>query len=175
MLTEPLPTTLDVRKAAARGVTVSGLLKLSDMGRLREALASDQGQVEAICAFAKDEERRLTVTVSVDARVEVVCQRCLESMAIEVHSEHALGIVSDDEFARQLPSHLEPWVVEEEQGDLWSLVEDELILSIPFASYHESEECKQLLKDYSQPAPVDGGEAVDNPFKVLEQLKPGNK
>ena len=174
MLTEPLPTTLDVRKAAAREVTVQGSLELAEMARLQGSLASATGQIEARCAFARDEENRFTVTLSVAATVEVLCQRCLERMTIEVAAENRIGIVSSDDAARQLPSHLEPWLVEKEQGDLWSLVEDELILSIPSVSYHESEECKKLLESYRQPpAGATGAEAADHPFKVLEQLKSG--
>ncbi len=175
MLTEPLPTTLDVRKAAARGVIVSGTVALPGMTRLRDSLASDVGQIEATCAFAKDDENRFVVTVTVEAQVEVQCQRCLDTMPLEVRSQHELGIVGSDELARQLPAHLEPWVVEEEQADLWSLIEDELILSVPLINYHEIGDCKELLNDYVQPPETSEDEGADNPFKVLEQLKPGNK
>ncbi|MEP5765523.1 MAG: YceD family protein [Halieaceae bacterium] len=174
MLTEPLPTTLDVRKAAAREATVSGLVPLSELARLQGVLASNQGNAEAHCAFSRDEEHRYIVTVSVTAAVEVRCQRCLESMPLKVESENQLAIVGDDDQARQLPARYEPWLVEEEQGNLWSLVEDELILAVPIVSYHDTDACKQLLDEYSQPPEV-VEEAGDNPFKVLEQLKPGNK
>lgn len=174
MLTEPLPTTLDVRKAAAREVTVDGVLTLSKMARLQGVLASTDGHVEAQVAFSKDEENRFIATVIVRAEVEVSCQRCLESMPYRVESENRLAIVGDDERASQLPSQLEPWLVETEQGDLWGLVEDELILAIPIINLHESEDCNELLKEYREPPPV-VEEAADNPFKALEQLKPGNK
>ena len=174
MLTEPLPTTLDVRKAAARGVTVSGVLALSELTRLQGVLASDSGHVEATIAFGRNEEKRFVATVSVVAKVEVKCQRCLDSMPIVVETENRLAIVGDDDQASSVPSHMEPWIVENEQGNLWMLVEDELILSVPIVSYHDSDECKQILKAYQQPLP-EPVEVEDNPFKVLEQLKPGNK
>lgn len=174
MLTEPLPTTLDVRKAAAREVTVSGVLRLSEMARLQGVLASDAGHVEATCAFGRDEENRRVATISVAANVEVRCQRCLDIMPLVVATENRLAIVADDEQARSVPSHMEPWVVEGEQGNLWTLVEDELILGIPIVSYHDSDECKQILKEYQQ-SPPESVEVEESPFKVLEQLKPGNK
>jgi uncharacterized protein len=174
MLTEPLPTTLDVRKAAAREVTVSGVLTLSEMTRLQEILASNCGRIEAKIDFGRDEEKRFAATVSVTANVEVRCQRCLNSMPLVVETENRLAIVGDDEQARSVPSHAEPWLVEGEQANLWELVEEELILAIPIVSYHDSEECKQILEEYQQPLPV-SVEVEDNPFKVLEQLKPGNK
>lgn len=170
MSTEPLPTTLDVRKAAAREVAVEGAVSLSKLERLRDALASDEGSVRAVCTFARDEENRSLVTVSVEAELEVICQRCLEKMPLKVSAGNTLAIVGSDDLAKQLPGHLDPWVVEGEQGDLWSLVEDEVILEIPVVPMHDPEVCKQLLDAYRQP-PVAPEPDGDNPFKVLEQLK----
>ena len=173
MSNEPLPGTTDVRKAAARDAVFSGSVPLSSMDRLRTALASDQGEVSAECRFSRDEENRWIVTVALTASLEVPCQRCLEPMPLTVQSENRLAIVGSDDMARQLPSSLDPWLVEGEQGDLRALVEDELILGIPVVSYHETEDCKQLLDAYRQP-PVTAEPEGENPFKVLEQLKPGS-
>ena len=167
MLTEPLPATLDVRKAAARKATVKGTLELRRMPRLLASLASDSGSVEAECAFARDEEGRCVVSVSVDAQVEVQCQRCLETMAVEVHAAHQVGVVGSDDQVRQLPSHLEPWLVEREPADLWALVEDELILGLPMVSYHDSDQCRKLLDRYRSPPE----RATRRPFEALKQLK----
>ena len=174
MLTEPLPTTLDVRKAAVRGATVSGSLAVSKLDRLRPILASDDGRIDAHFGFSRDPENRSVIELSLSATVEVTCQRCLQPMPIELSAENQLAIIGDDEQARQLPSHLEPLVVAGELCDLWTVVEDELMLSLPIVSYHETKDCKQLLEDYSQPAPEHGA-AEENPFSVLEQLKPGSK
>ncbi len=174
MLTEPLPTTLDVRKAAVRGATVSGCVAVSKLDRLRPILASDNARVDAHFAFSRDEENRSVIALSLSAKVEVICQRCLQSMPIEISGENRLAIIGDDEQARQLPARLEPLLVEGELCDLWTVVEDELMLNLPIVSYHETKDCKQLLEDYSRPAPDPGG-VEDNPFSVLERLKPGNK
>ena len=56
MLTDPLPTTLDVRKAAMRGASTSGALKPLDYRVFRALLASDEGAVQAQLAFSRDEE-----------------------------------------------------------------------------------------------------------------------
>ncbi len=174
MSPEPLPTSLDVRKAAARGSAVSGAVELAKLPRLGEVVASGEGSIQARLAFDRDEESRSLVTVSVSAQLVVTCQRCLEAMPLEIASENTLAIVGSDEMAAQLPATLDPWIVGEELGDLWSLVEDEVILAIPVVSYHDTDACKQLLDAYRQPpeTPETDGE---NPFKVLEQLKPGSK
>jgi len=174
MLTEPLPTTLDVRKAAVRGVTVSGCVAVSKLERLRPILASGDARIEACLVFSRDAENRSVIELSLSSNVEVTCQRCLQPMPIELNGENRLAIVGDDEKAMQLPGHLEPLVVAGELCDLWMVVEDELMLSLPIVSYHETKDCKQLLEDYSQPSPGQGA-VQESPFSVLEQLKPGSK
>jgi uncharacterized protein len=178
MLTEPLPTILDVRKAAAREVSVSGAVALSGLSRLQDMLSVNDGhdghhdgRIEAFFRFYRDEENRFIVAVKVAAELAVLCQRCLETMPVSVRSENRLAIVGDDDTARQLPTALDPWVVEGEFGDLWALVEDELILALPVVAYHDTEACKQLLDAYRRPPVAD--ENGDNPFKVLERLKAG--
>jgi uncharacterized protein len=174
MLTEPLPTTLDVRKAAAREVSVSGVVALSNLDRIQGALASNVGQVEVTCDFRRDQQYRCLVAISLKCSVAVNCQRCLEPMTVDIDCSNVLALVKDDEQARQLPARLDPLLEDGGPCNLWTLVEDELMLSLPIVSYHESEVCKLNLDDYSAPVEVEADEE-SNPFKVLEQLKkPGS-
>ena len=91
MLTEPLPQTLDIRKAAARDVTVSGVVKPADLPRFRELLASDEGQIEAEFTFGRDEEKRYLVQLHLEGRIEVICQRCLEGI-LGNHGDNQLAL-----------------------------------------------------------------------------------
>jgi uncharacterized protein len=170
MLSEPLPTTLDVRKAAAREVVVKGFLEPAKLPRLSELLASEQGRIEVSCSFYRDEEYRSILAIEIGAELQVVCQRCLEAMDVKIASSNELAVIRDDDKARQLPSRLDPLVLEEDECALWSVAEDELILSLPIVSYHETDACKQLLDDYAEPDQADDP-TEENPFKVLEQLK----
>lgn len=175
MLTEPLTKTLDVRKAAARGVTVSGSLKPPQLPRFRQLLAEDDGTIAAELAFSRDEENRYVVQARVSAEVSVTCQRCLRPMPLALQSENTLAIVWTDEQAKHLPRYLEPLIVEGDDGcSLWDLVEDELMLALPSFSYHETKDCNEVLTDLSaQPAIEEEGAERSNPFDVLAQLKPG--
>jgi uncharacterized protein len=176
MLTEPLPRTLDVRKAAARGVSISGVLRPLDLQRFRLLLAEHAGVIQADLAFYRDEENRDLVHLVTAAEVAVTCQRCLQSMPLQVGSDSILAIVWSDDQARQLPRHLEPLIAEGESCNLWELVEEELILALPAFSYHETENCKESLAGYIEPAPDEvTDESRPNSFDVLAQLKPGNK
>lgn len=176
MLTEPLPSTLDVRKAAAREVSVSGTLKPLDLQRFRSLLAGDEGSIKALLRCSRDEEHRYLVRIAVEADVTVTCQRCLEAMPLHLDSENVLAAVWSDEQAAHLPRHLDPLLVQEEACNLWELVEDELILALPAFSYHDTDECRESIAGFSDPLPTgEEGEDRSNPFNVLAQLKPGNK
>lgn len=176
MLTEPLPTTLDVRKLAVREAEVSGVLRPQDLERFRPLLASDEGAIQVGLQFHRDEEMRSLVTIKVEAEVTVTCQRCLDDLTRTVASENTLAIVFTDEQAAHLPKHLDPLIVPEQSCNVWDLAEDELILALPPFSYHDTDECRQRISDFSDPEPDEGeGEAKPNPFDVLAQLKPGDK
>ena len=71
--------------------------------------------------------------------------------------------------------NMEPLVVGDEDCALWDMVEDELILGLPAFSYHDTEDCKETLAEFSAPPAAEGevGER-SNPFNVLAQLKPGD-
>ena len=174
MLTEPLPNTLDVRKAAVRGVTVSGAIKPPNLPRLREMLAADKGAIQATLAFSKDEENRYLIEVSVVADVSIICQRCLEPMPLNVDTSNTLAVVWNDEYASRLPRSLEALIVSEEPCNLWELVEEELILGMPSFNYHEQTDCNEILAGISQqPEEHQVENEKPNPFDVLAQLKPG--
>ena len=175
MLTEALPTTLDIRKAAARGVRIGGTLKVLDLQRFRSLLAGDEGVVEVRLACSRDEENRFLVALEVEADVLVKCQRCLETMVAHVASENVLAVVGSDEQAAQLPRHLDPLIVEGETCNLRDMVEDELILAMPPFNYHPPGDCKQIDIGLSQPRVEDAGGSRPNPFDVLAQLKPGRE
>lgn len=173
MLTEPLPNALDVRKASARGVSISGTLKPLDLPRFKALLADETGEIRAVLAFSRDEENRPVVQVEISAEVAVICQRCLKSMALGLEAENTLGIVWNDDQAKHLPRHLDPLIVPEDEGcNLWELVEVELMLALPSFSYHDTQDCKEILSGYSgQGEEEEAGAERPNPFDVLAQLK----
>ena len=73
---------LDVRKAAVRGLGVSGLLKPQDLKRFRPLLGGDEGSISVELVFSRDEESRYLVQVSIDAKIVVICQRCVRSKPV---------------------------------------------------------------------------------------------
>jgi uncharacterized protein len=167
---------LDVRKAAARGAVISGVLKPLDLERFRPLLAGDKGVISVEIVFSRDEEGRYVASIGIEADILATCQRCLEPMPEHLSSESKLAIVWTDEEAAHLPKSLEPLILNEDSCNLWELAEDELILAMKPFSYHDTGNCKRKTEVFSDPAmQEDAGEEKPNPFNVLEQLKPGHK
>ena len=107
---------------------------------------------------------------SLQAQVNVFCQRCLKPLAIALADDIKLALVRDEEAAQRLDAELDPWICEDHKLDLAELVEEQLILCTPIVSYHESGECMNQ-KDYVAGEDAAESVATENPFAVLKSLK----
>ena len=170
----PLPRMLDPRKFAQQGIEVDGMVALDKLERIGEMLFSNTGEVRAHLVFGIDEQHILYVTGHVEATVSHVCQRCLGAMPLPLKCDINLAILWQEEDAERLPKAFDPWVVGEGQVDIYQLVEDELLLSLPIISYH-NEECVPDSCFSSGEVEVQKVMAAQaektNPFQVLDQLK----
>ncbi|WP_221795053.1 YceD family protein [Oceanobacter mangrovi] len=165
-----LPHRVDATKLVEVNQQLRAKIDSSELTRLNEAVDQCLAPVECFVTFERDEERHRVLRGSCSTRVAMVCQRCLGTVEIEVDSQFSLGLVFDDEQAKQLPRSLEP-VEMDENGilDLWEVVEDEVLLALPMFPMHSESECR-----IQQPEPentTSGNEKRPNPFDVLAQLK----
>lgn len=175
MSNAPLPTQLDVRKLAVKGVEISANPPVSSLLRFVDLLVSTEGEIAVNLRFYIDEQRFKCVDGHLNGVVNVNCQRCLEPMAVMLDTRFSLGIVWSEEDAERLPQSLEPLIVGEELLDLSDIVSEELILSLPFVNYHKPEDCQQVVGFASADPEAEletAKEECKNPFNVLAQLKP---
>ena len=114
---------------------------------------------------------RFLLHLYVEADPVVICQRCMkpfryplivESTVEVIRAESQFETANDtgevvlDEYEKVLASPL---------LDVLDLIEDELILALPFMLSHEGcEEGQSLLDEYATPA-------EESPFAILEKLK----
>lgn len=170
----PLPRQLDPRKFAQQGIEIEGTVALSELTRLSELLFSPEGSVYANLVFGIGEQRTLHVMGHIDANVNNICQRCLDAAPVTLSCDISLAILWKEEHAERLPKHYEPWIIGEGQTDIYQIIEDELLLSLPIVSYH-NDECVPHAYFSSGEAEAEKAIAVTvaetNPFQVLEQLK----
>jgi uncharacterized protein len=170
---KPLPRQIDPRKFAQQGIEIVGSVDLSTLTRVKELLFSDKGDVEAELSFDIGEQRILYVAGKIKANVENVCQRCLEAVPVSVNCELNLAIQWEDSDLDRLPSRFEPWIVAEGQADVYQIIEDEILLSLPIVSYHEEECIPHSLFSSGEADTqkvIDAGPST-NPFTALQGLK----
>ena len=163
-----LPKAVDARKLAGQGAHLAGTCDCDQLPRLAEAVLKVQGPVSVELSFDIDEQRTRTVVGKVDATVTVTCQRCMGEMSLPLHADVALGLVWDEEDARHLSRDLDPWIVADEGARLSELVEDELLLALPYINYHDEGQCQGMSSFSTGEVEEESG---PNPFQVLEQLK----
>jgi uncharacterized protein len=165
-----LPKRVDAAKLVDTNQQFSAKIDGQNLARVSAAIEQAEAPVDCHLEFFRDAEGHRVLKGDCSTRVVMVCQRCLEPVSLEVSSEFELGLVFGDDQAKQLPRRLEPVIVDENgYFDLWDVLEDEVLLSLPPFPLHPESECQ--LK---QPEPEeDVGSEVEreNPFSVLAQLK----
>ncbi len=170
-MSQRIPDRVDPWRLAEQGETLSGRMPLHALPRLAVLLQDADDEAAFTMRFGKDRDRRSTVNLTVQARLVLECQRCLDNMTLEVDAETPMALVSGPMEAEQLPSELDPLMLgPEEYLDIAALVEDELLLAIPASPRHAHNDCAHHGKQGSV-KPADNQE--DNPFAILAKLKEG--
>ena len=125
---------------ARAGADQSGEVRLADLSRLGDLLASDQGVV-SYRLRGDMAAGRPVLRLEVDTAVMLVCRLCLEPYRHEMRISRVFPVARDE-------AQLELWerndplldaLVADPELDLLTLVEDEILLSLPVAPRHEPE------------------------------------
>lgn len=170
----PLPNKVDPRKLAERDVRITGEADLNGMPNLCQSLIGTEGVVNVDLHFSVTTEgqRIRTITGSASGHVYMTCQRCLDPVEVAVEADFNLGLMASEEAAQQLPRTYDPLIIGDEEIELLSVVEEELILSLPHDAYHD--DCS-IKTSYGDAGTVAEDNDKPNPFSVLAQLKASNK
>ena len=139
-------TVKDPIRFAREAASLTGEIALAEMGRLRDELADAQGVVSGVVSYRLEGALvggRPALRLLVEANPALICQVCL---APYVHSLHSEGVI----FLARNDAEMERWesndplldvIVAEEHMDVRTLVEDELLLSLPVVPRHEDDDC----------------------------------
>ena len=152
---------------AREGECLNGQFSLKEFQRLEALLSDDLGELVYNLNFSVDAKGICCIGGELKATVNVICQRCLEPMQIEVNHTVSLGIVRDMAEATRLAPEYEPLVLAEETLSLIELVENELILALPFSTTHAAGNCpgSDILAQINH-------NQIQSPFAILARLKP---
>jgi uncharacterized protein len=160
---------IDPWQLATQGSALEGRLALTQMTRLQAALSAHAEWATLAWHFSMISGQPV-IRGSVAAEITVQCQRCLQDMTIQTVGETWLCAVHEGFDEDKIPEGFEPVIIEHQHIVLSKLVEDELILLLPFAPMHEVcpenpyhiETVEEMVEEKVE---------KPNPFAVLAQLK----
>jgi len=129
---------IDAAEFAAAGAKQQGVLPLSGFPRLRDVLASDAGEIAYEIEGTRDARGRPGLRIRVRGTVPLRCQRCLELMGYDVSTDELLVLAASQAEIDAEPADVDApdRVVAAAGMRVRDLVEDELILAVPFAPRH---------------------------------------
>jgi uncharacterized protein len=130
---------IDGFEFASAGAAQQGVWPLSGFARLRDLLASDAGEVEYALQGTRDARGRPSLRVSVRGTLRLRCQRCLEPMPFKVQAEDLLVLAATQAEIDAEPADASApdRVVASKEMAVRDLIEDQLILELPYAARHE--------------------------------------
>jgi uncharacterized protein len=136
-----------------------GNLPVSGLTRLQDFLYDNIGSVDFVVKGGFDSEKRPVLSLTVGGQLHLQCQRCLDRMDYPLQLSNTLLLVNQGE--NQAESVVDPdapdCVEASAAMDVAGLIEDEILLGLPFSPRHETGACDYRARDASQDATRTGG------------------
>ncbi len=161
------PILIDPEAFAAKQQSLQGRFTLADLdGRVssHEYFADRQAEVSFALKGGRDRLQRLFIDLEVRADMPLLCQRCVKPMSFELDEKCRIVLFADEvglDEAMLSDDELEGMVLQAEL-DVRELVEDQILMALPFSPRHE--DCgNTVLEEVNRDKP--------NPFSVLAGLK----
>jgi len=161
----------DAFRLAARGEALAGEADMTSRARVRDRLAQAAGaaMVSWRIEGGHDALGRPALTLTVQGNLPLECQRCLQPFDTAIEQRSELLLARDEAELAKLDAEEREVLLASAPLDAMTLIEDELLLSLPFAPMHAEAQC---------PAPAQAGEPggepernTPSPFARLAALK----
>jgi uncharacterized protein len=161
-------TVIDSLEFAQTGQSLRGSLPIPGLTRLRDSLVDDQGEVVFVVTGGRDARWRPTLDIGVTGVLHLRCQRCLGALDYPLRLANSLLLVDPGAANTEaLGTEDAEWVENSATLDLAQLIEDEILLSLPYAPRHGDGSCR--------PDPgTTAGDAKVSAFAKLAALKRNN-
>jgi uncharacterized protein len=168
----PLPTYIDPIQFAQQGLHLQGQIPLAEMSAIADKLANLKGTISANLNFGIDHEGFYYIKGSLETQVNLSCQRCMQTFVLPLNLKISLSPVKNEDGAKRLPSYYEPLAITEEPILLKTLLEEELLLSLPLVAKHDLKDCAVKIQKISLTGEEESSlPERKNPFDVLKKLQ----
>jgi DUF177 domain-containing protein len=130
---------IDGYEFAASRSRLSGVWPIADFARLNSLLLSDAGAIEYALEGMPDAQDRPALHLTIRGALQLRCQRCLAPLEFPLQIHAVLVLARSQAEIDALPVEAEgpDWVIATKAMELHELLEDELLLAVPYAPRHE--------------------------------------
>ena len=139
-----------------------GNVPVGELARLTDSLYDAGGELNYELTGGLDARQRPRLQLAVSGSLHVRCQRCLGSLAYPVTVRANLLVLTEQAGGETAEIDDLDGTPADAHTDVWSLVEDEILLALPLSPRHVEEACS--------PAAKSAGDQVASPFAVLAKL-----
>ncbi|MDP3293290.1 MAG: DUF177 domain-containing protein [Nevskia sp.] len=143
-----LPLHAKVSSALTREASYAGSLPVSRLERLKQALAdlhdTLQTDLQVELQLRRDKTRAPKLEGRVRGELTMTCQRCLKPFQFVLDAAIDLRLVFNEEEENRVLKDAEPYLVEDDQLPFHVIVEEEVLLALPFSARCERDDCTPL-------------------------------
>jgi uncharacterized protein len=158
MFARPLIDSIDFARNSGE---ICGEVQMSALPRLSDMLSNGDSLLTYKVSGATDGDRFLLL-VTLEGQCHLRCQRCMGDFTYPIALTSRLQLLTAEELELLDGDDSLDGIEAESQLDVLSLVEDEVLLGLPFAPKHPEGACSALTENLQKSA---------NPFAVLAGLK----
>lgn len=167
-----LPLTLNPLKAAQKRLDYVGIYPAKLVNRLNELVVSVNSDIDTTLSFYLDNQGLVVVKGQSNIDITLVCQRCNQPFISKISVNYCVSPIKHYEQAEVLPESYEPVELNEfSEIDLLSMIEDEIILSLPIVATHALEHCEVSGENLAFGELPPEEDDKPNPFSILANLK----
>ncbi len=152
---------IDSLEFARLGKTLSGEVAVGELPRLADLLFSNAGSIRYFIRGSQVGDRAYLL-LELNGSCHLRCQRCLNDLPYPVEISSRLQLLEGADLMQDDAADDSDGIEASKELDVLDLVEDELLLSLPFAPRHEAGVCELASGSAGQ---------VDNRFSILARLK----
>jgi uncharacterized protein len=142
-------TVIDSLEFARAGQELRGSLRVTTLARLQDCLfdTDTDGDVQFAVRGGRDGERRPILQVEISGTLHLQCQRCLEVLEYPLRLSNTLLLVRSGEDMSENADDPEAadCIEASPEMDVAALIEDEILLGLPFAPRHTDDSCQSAL------------------------------
>jgi DUF177 domain-containing protein len=134
----PRHPVIDALEVAQAGASLRGEFAAADFVRLRDKLAAGSGGVEYQLQGCHDAQGRPALRLRVRGSLQLVCQRCLGAVEqpVDIDSQLVLAASQAEVDREPLAPEGPDRIVASRGMPVRELIEDELLLAVPYAPRH---------------------------------------